>query len=514
MRERERRKEGTEDVGEPSSVIAAIGAVAATGGPFSPSLVRSFALSLLTLLLAGFFAAPAAQAQQVVPANDEAELVFAQAVQAFEDGDYGMAYRRFRLVYTRYELNRKTTAALLMAGKALYRQGEYERAAEVLNELVAVFPTSGYVGEARRVLGYARQHLGGEVPQTRLVDLGILLPVGGPDGALTQALFNGVRLAVDEFNAAHDAVKVQMHFRDSGNRAQTASAAVTALTAAGADAIIGPLFSEEARAAGAQAERAGVVLVAPLATDEEVSDGRRYVFQANPTFTMRGRLMARYAVDELGLARFGGAAEIDAYGERMAEGFQDEVLRLGAEMPFFRRLTAASEWERLGLVLGEAPDFEALYLPITGGRARTDIRTTLASLDSLGLAGRLRVLGSAEWQGLGALGADAARYAAVYTDDFHAGATDADEQAFVRRYRDLAGEAPSGQTERLAYTGYDVARYLLDVIEQNPERPLREALRDAPPYQGLGIRLDFRGGNVNEAMYFFQYQGREAVLVR
>ena len=141
-----------------------------------PQLLMLFLMLLLVLLLAP--ASPAV-AQDTVPRIEDAELVFDQAVQAFEEGDFGMAYRRFRLLYDTYALNRKTTAAYLMAGKSLYRSGQYREAADLLTAFIRRFPTSSYIGEAQRTLDFALQQMELAEGRRETIDLGVLLPLGG-----------------------------------------------------------------------------------------------------------------------------------------------------------------------------------------------------------------------------------------------------------------------------------------------------------------------------------------------
>ncbi len=457
------------------------------------------------------------RAQEPVPTIEDAELVFDQAIEAFDEGDYGMAFRRFRIVYSTYPLNRKTTASLLMAGKSLYRAGEYEDAVDVLNTLITRYQTSGYVQEARRVMEFARERLRGEQVEDRVRNVGIVLPLQGADASLTQALFTGVRMAIEEHNTLNDR-PVRMIFRDSRGDAERAASAVSELAGLGVEAVVGPLYSDEAQAAAQAAERARVVLVPPLANDEAVSDGRIFVFQANPTITTHGRLMARFAIRSLMMNEFGIVAERDrdAISERMAEGFQEEALLQGMEVLFYDLLESRGDWARLTERLGADTlrAVDAVYLPMAGGESVTRIDAAFTSLDRAG-ATRVRVLGNSEWHALPNPNR-ASQYGTTYTTDFRVDETDESVQAFTRRFREITGRPPdpSSTTGRLGFTGYDVTRYLLAQIFRPSSTSLQERLRTAPAYQGLGIRIDFRNGNVNEALYYLRYQGGGARLLR
>lgn len=549
---------------------------------------RCTVCALLIALMCGAGWSIPAQAQsgdRAIPVNEQAELVFDQGLAAFERNDYDLAYRRFRLV-NEYELNRKTTAALLMGGKALYRSGRYRDAVDVLQTLRRNYPSSSYADEAARVIDYARQGLNeyGNAPDT--LRIGILLPLRDRDAPLTQALFNGIRLAVDEANgierrlASGDSIPefsaeqgsragsssptmgtgvliadstgdstayvptlvdsmrtrpvvtvqaeqadriTKMYFRTVGDSLNAVRTAVDSLVRNDrVDVIIGPLYSREARAAGAVAEQDRVIMVAPLATDESVSQGRQYVFQTNPTIEVRGELMADFAARSL-LVKSAGVIieEGNSISERMAQGFIREARRQGLNVTFNRRLTNARQWSRLPSAMAADSLFsdslfastEAIYLPMSGRNAQGRIQDALTGLERMRTTAR--VLGNSQWHNL-AIDQEASKFLATYSNDFYVDETLPPVRRFVRQYRLLTGETPdelSATAQRLAYTGYDVARFLIRNLDTSSGRPY-ESLRNARLYEGLGNRIDFEDSNVNRAMYYLRYRNNQVELLR
>ncbi len=439
-----------------------------------------------------------------VPEMEDAERMFEDALEAFEQGEYALAGRLFGIVRSAYDLHRKTTAALLMEAKALYREGRFEEAVERTDLLESDFPSSGYVEAARRLREIAEDGLERDIPLPR--DLGILLPLDGNDAPLAQALFTGVRIAVDEHNERHPDRPVRMIFRNTGIDPARAAGAVEELAHLGVQAIIGPLYSSEAMASSGAAERTGVVLVAPLATDEGVSSGKRYVFQANPTIVMRGRLMARFAARSLRLDDFGVIAERDRDGisERMAQGFLEEAVLEGKTVRYDTLLVSQTAWGRLSETLPRDTmlSASAVYMPIVSGESVARIDAAMGSFESMRLSERIRVLGNGDWR-LAPNAMRASRYATTYADDFYVDGDDPAVQAFAARYRELSDAEPEG---RLAITGYDVARFLLPLLADDSEEALADRVRTAPLREGLGTRIDFEGGNVNTAMFWFRYQ--------
>lgn len=460
-----------------------------------------------------------ARAQEPVPVIEDAELIFDQGLDAFEAGDYGMAYRRFRLAYNTYELNRKTTAALLMAAKSLYRDGRFEDAIERAETLIDDYPTSGYVDEATRLRRLASEQLARAQEGDQSRSLGVILPLQAEDATLAQALFTGIRIAVDEHNRLNPERAVRMVFRDTEADPSRASAAIAELADSGVDAVIGPLYSSEARAAAEAAERSEIVLIAPLANDEEVSEGRNFVFQANPTITSHGRLMARFAMRSLRLDNFGIIAERDRdqISERMAEGFLEEAVLNGEEVQYYELLESQNDWSRLSEIMGDDTlrQARAVYMPMAGTESVARIDAALASFDRMGLTNQVRVLGNTEWHDA-PNPSRASRYQATYTNDFYVVEDDAGVRSFQEDFESIIGSAPDPSTTigRLAFTGYDVVRFLLPLITDDGSGSLRDRMREAPTYQGRGIRIDFSEGNVNEALFYFRYQDGNVRLLR
>ena len=504
-----------------------------------------------------------AQELETVPTLDAAEEAFAEGVEAFERSNYEAAYARFMSVEEQ-PLNRQTTAALLMAGKALYQIGEYEEAMDVLNRLIDRYPDTRYQDDAEEVRDFAREALEQREREPEVLRLGVALPMEGADASLAQAMFNGIRLAVEERNGIErelvptdttidpvamesddpfepaseigaDVVQfeqtvveeqrgtpeqiVQLYFRATDRDPDRARAAVDSLVQYdGVDAIIGPLYSEEARAAAGEAETARVPLIAPMATDERVSEGRQYVFQSNPTMRQRGAVMARHAVRGMLLERVGIIREQgDALSTQMAEGFEAELLRQGGRLSFDVELPHPRAWSRMPeyfeedtLAVAQVPQTEAVYVPVAGDRARGRIQDAVVGIDRMGGWGlNARILGNRQWHG-------ASVEQGIYTNDFYVDETRDQVQTFVERYRMLAGESPdelSVTGKRLAYTGYDVADFLLRSMEGS-HGSLANALREADPYEGLGIRIDFAEGPVNESMFIHRYRNNRMELVR
>lgn len=540
----------------------------------------------MLVLLVGVVPGAIAQQNDEIPENEDAELLFEEGLAAFEEGEYTEAYRRFRAA-VEYPLHQKTTASLLMGGRALYRTGRYEDAISILETLLDRYPDTTYRAQANQIISYARdgQQSGQSAPDT--LRIGLMINLEDEEAARSQAFFNGVRLAVDRHNGlarryvlppelddeadevtVHDTADffdderaeedgattlvtsrdtivvdslqavteqtrtperiAKMHVRhfhtDDGNAEASIEAAVDSLVRMDqVDVVIGPFYSQQAEQAGAAAEEAGVVLVAPLATESSVSEGRTYVFQANPSIEMRGRAMARYAAEGL-LIRSTALIYEQGRGlsERMAEGFRDEARSIGMDIPFTYEVEGDRSWSRLPNAMRSDSTItdsmmtsaQAVYLPFSGRNARGRIQEALVGLERMRMG--LRALGNAEWHDLG-IEKEASKFTATYTNDFYVNTSRPEVQAFVRSYEILTGTTPDAESptaRRLSYTGYDVASYLLGGLDSTSTRIRPDMLRSAERYEGLGIRIDFSEGNINQGLFIHRYRNDRLELVQ
>ena len=475
--------------------------------------------AVLTLILAMGLVGPNQAAGQAldprVAVIPEADSLFERAVRAFDEGRYVDAAGQFSRVSSLFNLHRYTTAAALMEARALYRVGQFSRAQGAFSDFVRRFPSSSYVSEAERGLRLASQAERATTAQP--MTLGIVLSLADDEASATQAMFNGIRLAVDAHNLRQEVRPVRMVYRDID--AIGARGAVESAVAAGAQVVVGALFSDQAVEAAAAAERAGVVFVSPLATDPRVSEGRTFSFQANPSIPARGRLMARFAINGLRLRNLAVIAESDDMGisEQMGNAFAEQARAMGAQVALVKVFPTSSGWFRIGAELSADTlrGVEGLYAPLAGDRADRLAGAFLAGLDEIlgtGIPGQtsdLRVLGNAEWHDL-PLRIAASRYTVTYSNDYHFEAESTRGIAFTRRYETLTGTAPN----RLSVVGYDLATFLLQTVDTVDPEAARRAIAMAAPFQGLGVRIHFDGRQVNQTMYYHRYRDGALRLMR
>ncbi len=445
------------------------------------------------------------------PISDtEVEQVFQSALEAFERGNYLDAFAQFRNIYEHERIQKKTTASYLMAGKSLYRLGEYVQAIQLMEEFQERYPNSRYISEASRLIAVTRRDIQYAQANENVIRLGIALPLSTNEIAITRSLFSGIQLAVDAYNQMNEQ-KIKIIFRDTENTPEGARFAANSLVEEGVSVILGPLFSEQVHAVARVTEEHETVVMAPLATDKSLTDGRRYVFQVNSTLAERGRAIAREAIDYLEIDAIGILEEAgDEVSSEMARGFMEELEANGSRPSFTYQVEKSFDWSRLSelierdTLLASEGIFFSVYHDDQREASRI-VESGVSSLQSVGLTPI--ILGPSPWLSLNIarLGAEMK----VFYVDVEYPNTKIKARRFIHAYRQSnEGDEP----DQLAYMGYDITSLILEYLWEGSD--LADRLLNAPLYEGVGMRIQFGEQRNNMALYFFEHTPLGPQLVR
>ncbi len=172
--------------------------------------------------------------------------------------------------------------------------------------------------------------------RSQTVTIGAALPLmEDSDDENAQQLGNeilgGMSFALNEYNRAPK-VKIKLVTKDTKRDAQTCADAVTSLAEDDSAAVIlGPVFSFELDAVTDIAGEDDISIVSPTATGDQLAENHDYIFQLNPSYAVRGRLMADYLMKELSMKNFAVISE-SSYGINFSNHFTTEVKRLGGNI--------------------------------------------------------------------------------------------------------------------------------------------------------------------------------------
>lgn len=351
-------------------------------------------------------------------------------------------------------------------------------------------------------------------PQGTVYQLGVVLPAfeeDDPDFTIPRNLYYGMMFAADEFNSRNTDQKVKLTFKSSAEDPDSAAAALTELAwSHKADAVIGPLFSEPATRMAELAEEYRIPMLAPLANSDELNLDYNYTFQLNPTFEVHGRQMARFAVEELGLDTLAVITEHGTIGRSAANSFRREAERLGAHISYFfdedfsQRGYDLTEFTEVftpdtAMIdsLGYTPT-QGIYAPFTGQAASTLTNLLLTDLEAM--RSDMIIMGSEEWANVTPSAFQRRIFEIYYSEGFGPADNRNDEEFefFGEDFETRFGTEP----DRFARIGYDAAAFILQSLETagNPVY-LGRAIRNAAPYEGAALRVNFDGRRINQHIH-------------
>lgn len=358
-------------------------------------------------------------------------------------------------------------------------------------------------------------------PEGIIYNIGVALPESEDENIMgvSRSMYFGLSLAAEEFNQRNENQKIALHHANpDGDEFGPEHVMTNFAWNFNTDLVIGPLFSESAYRMTMPAEQYQIPLITPLANSDSLNLNNPYVYQINPTFAQRGRAMARYAVNELGLNNLAIISERFTPAEEEAHAFRDEATRLGANFvhvfnedfeaqaydvseitPWFARDTTYIE--HLDLEEYALKPVDGLFIATGGAGAANLIDLVMTDLEAT--RSTVTILGNEEIGNVNMSARRLQRLNIYYPEPFH---TDEDLESVINfrtDYKNLSGM----DANLYAFLGYDVATYLFNTLEQiqNPAR-LKDAIRNQPTHRGLAVEIDFSKGHINRGMRIFHLQ--------
>lgn len=168
------------------------------------------------------------------------------------------------------------------------------------------------------------------------VKIGVALPMfsDSEDDSKKQLgseILDGIKFALQEYSKGAP-VKVTLEVMDTKRDPVLASDIIRAF---GEDesiiGVIGPVFSSELSESALNGPQFSLPIVSPTATGDELAANYNYVFQLNPSYEVRGKLMADYLIKKNGLKNFAVIYE-ETYGDNFRKHFDSEVKVLGGKV--------------------------------------------------------------------------------------------------------------------------------------------------------------------------------------
>lgn len=282
------------------------------------------------------------------------------------------------------------------------------------------------------------------------------IPVGfygaltGDQAAFGTATINGVRIAVEEINAAGGVLgrKIRLVIEDDQGRAEEAASVVTKLiTSNRVEALIGENSSSQSLAAGPIAQANGVPMISPSSTNPMVTEKGDYIFRVCFTDPYQGEALASFVRKNLKLDT--AAILIDRrndYSVGLAGFIRKNFEAAGGKIVAEQSYAAGDTEFRPQLTAIKAKSPQALFIP----GFYTEVGQIAIQARDLGVTAPL--IGGDGWDSPVILQIGGKSIEGSYfSDHYFVGDTRPVVQKFVAEYKKRHGRNP----EANAVLGYD-----------------------------------------------------------
>ncbi len=326
--------------------------------------------------------------------------------------------------------------------------------------------------------------------QEDTIKIGFLGAKTGGHAAYGIPTLNGMKLAVEDINAAGGLLGQQVVIIEDDHRSQSSEGATVTqkLITQGVVAIVGDPTTGITKIAAEIAQGAGVVLVSAGAVGEGVVEIGDYIYRDTLLDKLAAPVVTKYLKEELGWEKVALVTSTNNdYSVGLSELFRTSLDEYGMEIVaeqsiqdgdqnFSAQVTALSKKEFDGII------FTGYYTE--GGLFMKEVRAQ--GLDQV-MVGGDGLLASVLWE----LGEDAVEGSMVYTG-FAAdpeGATGKTLE-FINKYQEKYGELP----DMFAAQGYDAVMLIADAIkaaESADPAKFKETLRQTTNWEGVSGTITF-----------------------
>jgi len=220
-----------------------------------------------------------------------------------------------------------STILTIKLAQRFLAQGDRDKAISLLQNFVQQHPKNPYLKTVQDVLN--RTHI--DIPSEE-VSIGVILPLSGEYAEQAKAVLAGIHYVQKKFNNNSD-IKIKLVVKDSeGDMAKVVKSAQELAMDNRIIAIIGELEREKTIAIAAVLNNLNIPLISPTTSGNGVASLNEYTFQINCDLENRGHILAKYAIEELGLSTFATLAPADDYGKDMTDSFASTVDQFGGKI--------------------------------------------------------------------------------------------------------------------------------------------------------------------------------------
>jgi branched-chain amino acid transport system substrate-binding protein len=325
------------------------------------------------------------------------------------------------------------------------------------------------------------------------IKIGVIAPITGSIPAVGGSTVNAANLAVQEVNDAggltvgNRQVPVELVIEDNEDKKEKAvSAAQKLINQSDVVAIVGPQASRNAIPAATVAEEAHVPMISPWSTNPETTAGKQYVFRVAFIDPFQGRVMARFAIEDLNTQKAAVLYDVASeYNKGIAEIFRQVYEDAGGQVVAFETYTTGETDFEAQLTRIKESGAQVLFLPNYYNEVPLQVRQAR----EVGV--EATIIGSDSWGGLEAkdlADMEGLFFSTHYAPDIASPVA----ERFIAAYEAAYGQTP----DDVAALTYDAFGMLFEAIRSQAKtdsESIRNGLASISRFEGVTGVMEYKG---------------------
>ncbi len=343
---------------------------------------------------------------------------------------------------------------------------------------------------------------------TNEIVIGHFASMTGSEATFGQSTDEGIRLAIDEVNAAGGikGKKIKLITMDNQGKAEEAAAVVTRLIEQEkVVAILGEVASSRSLAAAPIAQSKKIPMLTPSSTNPKVTEVGDFIFRACFIDPFQGTVMAKFAAENLKMKKVAILRDVKSdYSVGLADFFTAKFKELGGEVVADLSYQSQDVDFKAQLTQLKSKGVEGLFVP----GYYTEVGLIARQARELGLTATL--LGGDGWDSpkLSEIGKDAIN-GAYFSNHYSTESKEPAAVEFMSKFKAKYNKQPDG----LSSVAYDATRMLIKAMESSSEvtaTAIRDQLASIKEFVGATgkISIDEKRNAVKSAVVV-QVQGAE-----
>lgn len=386
---------------------------------------------------------------------------------------------------------------LLVSGKLEVKKGEYSEADKNFQRILSDFPKSEEAREAAELHGKTKF-------SSDEIVLAALLPLTSDENNNSSALsiLEGIKYALSEYNNSTNR-KAGLIIEDTKKDSSKIIGICNQLKSLhNIKAFIGPIYSDEVRTVLNEFNGINIPILSPTATENELTVTYPNFFQANPSLSFRGKIMAQYIYYVENKKKMAVINASDEYSVTIADAFKKEFRELGGKITAEETYKSGSFdiSKQVSRVAGKLKNVEGIYLPL---RDKGDAAVILSQLEANNI--NTNLYGNQDW--LNARGFESSSNLSnklIFSSDYFIDFNDSEYQHFNQKFREVTGI----EADRNVLYGYDAAKYLLTAFngENLSGDDLMKKLYSGKVFRGFHNNISFDSERMNQFLNIVRYR--------